>query len=139
MNPLFFAKASAVLSVFYAGMNVVQLWSGYEDVRMRAEQFAVVAGDPGHAARLRTMRFLFYFALPMLFLGAFIGADLPAVFLMAAFLKFWASALLGLATERRLLRGREYRRRDHGLSRFDALLNIFMAAGTVVLLLGSRY
>jgi len=139
VNPLFFAKASAVLSVVYAGVNVMQLWSGYPEVKIRAEQFAQVAADPVHAARLRTMRFLFYVALPLLFLGTFLGAELPVVFLLAAFLKFWTSAFLGLATERRLLQGQEYRARDHRLSRFDALLNISMAVGTILLLLGTRY
>ncbi len=139
MTPLSCAKLAAVLSVFYSGMNVYQLIAKLEDVRARARQFQAVAGNEANVARLRLVRAFFYLGAPLLYLGALLGAGLPPLFLLTAATKFWVSALLGLATERRLLRGGEYRPRDHLLSRLDAGINLFLAAGALRLLLRLRY
>ena len=139
MTPLACAKLAAVLSVFFGGMNLHQVFAKIEKVRMRVKQFQAVAGDPENSARLRLVRAFFYLGAPLGYLGALLGAGLPTVFLSAAAAKLWLSALLGLSTERRLLRGGDYRPRDHFLSRLDAGLNLALAAGAVRLLLRLRY
>ena len=139
MSPLACAKLAAVLSVFFGGMNLHQLFARLENVRTRVGQFQAVAGDPANAARLRLVRMFFYLGAPLGYLGALLGAGLPAAFLMTAASKLWLSALLGLSTERRLLRGGDYRSRDHFLSRLDAVFNLVLAAAAVRLLLRLRY
>ena len=139
MSPLAWAKIAAVLSVIYAAANLYQLTASLEDVRRRARQFADVAADAENSGRLRVIRALFYLGAPLLYLAALLGAALPVPFLAAAAAKFWVSALYGLATERRLLRGEEYRERDHRFSRLDAMLNLALAAGAVVLLFHRVY
>ena len=139
MTPLACAKVAAVLSVFFGGINLHQLWTNLENVRARVKQFQAVAGDPANSARLRLVRMFFYLGAPLGYLGALLGAGLPTVFLSAAAAKLWLSAWLGLSTERRLLRGGEYRPRDHFLSRLDAGFNLALAAAAVRLLLRLRY
>ena len=130
-----YAKAAAVLSVVYAGMNIFQVLSGLEDVRRRAAQFRAVATDPEQAGRLLFIRALFYLGLPLLYLGTLLGAGIPDIVLFVVGSKLWLSTILGLAVERRLLRGGEYRPRDHLLSRLDACFNLLMTAMVVLLLL----
>jgi len=138
MTELGYAKAAAVLSVVYAGMNIFQVLSGLEDVRRRAAQFRAVAGDPEQAGRLVFIRALFYLGLPLLYLGTLLGAGIPEIVLFAAGGKLWLSTILGLAVERRLLRGGEYRPRDHLLSRLDACLNLLMTAAVILFLLAPQ-
>ena len=130
-----YAKAAAVLSVIYAGANVLPIWARFEDVREQAIQFAVIAAGAGGTGRLRLIRALFYLAAPLVYLWTWIGAGLPVIFLAVAGAKFWLSSLLGLRTEQRLLRGEEYRVRDHAWARADAILNLTLAAFAVGLIL----
>lgn len=139
MTALLCAKAAAVTSVFYFGVNVYQLLAKLDDVRARARQFAAVAGDGANAARLRAVRMFFYFGAPMAYLGMLLGAAMPTAFLIAAASKFWVSALLGLGIEQRILRGVEYSGWNHRLSRLDAILNLALAGGVIWLVLRHRY
>lgn len=125
------AKAAAVLSVVYAGVNVYQLTARLESVREKARLFAAVAGGEGASGRLRFVRALFYLAAPLFYLWALVCADLPGLLLIAAGLKFWMSSFLGIRTEQRLLRGMDYEARDHAFARLDAALNIALAAAAV--------
>jgi hypothetical protein len=84
---------------------------------------------------LRLVRALFYLAAPLAYLWSLIGAGLPGFFLVAAGAKFWMSSFVGIRTEHRLLRGEDYSRGDHRLSRVDAVLNVILAAAAVWLLL----
>jgi hypothetical protein len=129
------AKTAAVLSVLYAGVNAHQLLAVFADVREKARLFSEIAGGAGGPSRLRLVRALFYLAAPLAYLWSMVCAGLPGAFLIAAGAKFWLSSFVGLRTERRLLRGEEYRARDHRLARVDALLNIALAAGAVWLIL----
>ena len=132
---LFQAKLAAVLSVVYAGLNVYQCTSGYEAVKEKARLFSEVAAGEGGSWRLRLVRALFYLAAPLIYLGTMVGAGLPGVFLVVAGAKFWMSSFVGIRTEHRLLRGEEYSRKDHTLSRIDAVLNVALAVGAVWLVL----
>jgi hypothetical protein len=134
-----YAKAAAVLSVVYAGTNVIPLWARFEDVRAKALQFAVIAAGAGGSSRLRLVRALFYLGAPLVYLWALMEAGLPLIFLTAAGVKFWLSSLLGLRTEQRLLRGGEYRLRDHTWSRVDAFANLALAAAAVFLVFKRWY
>lgn len=134
-----YAKIAAVLSVLYAGVNVYPLWARFEDVRDKAVQFAAVAAGAAGSGRLRAVRALFYLAAPLAYLWTLMGAGLRVPFLALAGVKFWFSALLGLRTEQRLLRGGEYRARDHAWSRGDALANLCLAAAAVWLVLRRWY
>jgi hypothetical protein len=134
-----YAKAAAVLSVIYAGANVMPLWARFEDVREKAVQFAVIAAGAGGSGRLRLIRGLFYLGAPLLYLWVLMNAGLPVVFLAAAGAKFWFSSLLGLRVEQRLLSGGEYRTRDHIWSRIDAFANLALAALAVVLVFRRWY
>jgi len=129
------AKFAAVIAVVYAGMNLHQLLSNYEHVREKARLFSEIAAGAGGSIRLRVVRALFYLAAPLLWLMTMIGAGLPGLFLVAAGAKFWMSSFAGIRTEHRLLRGQEYTRGDHLLSRIDASLNIALAATAVWLIL----
>jgi hypothetical protein len=129
------AKSAAVFSVIYAGVNAHQLFANFDHVREKARLFSEIAAGEGAPARLRIVRALFYLAAPLLYLWTMVCAGLPGVFLVAAGAKFWLSSFLGLRTEHRLLRGEEYRARDHRLARADAILNIALAAGAVWLIL----
>jgi hypothetical protein len=128
------AKFAAVFGVVYAGMNVHQLLSNYEHVREKARLFSEIAAGAGGTMRLRFVRALFYLAAPLLWLWTMIGAGLPGTFLVAAGAKFWMSSFAGIRTEHRLLRGQEYSKGDHLLSRVDAALNIVLAVGAVWLI-----
>jgi hypothetical protein len=130
-----YAKAAAVLSVVYAGANVLPLWARFEDVRDKAVQFAVIAAGAGGSGRLRFIRALFYLAAPLVYLWVLMNAGLPVIFLAVAGAKFWLSSLLGLRVEQRLLRGEEYRPRDHLWSRVDAFANVALAVVAVLLVL----
>ena len=134
-----YAKAASVLSVVYAGANVYPLWARFEDVRQKAVQFAVIAAGATGSGRLRLVRALFYLAAPLAYLWTLMGAGLPVVFLAGAGAKFWLSSLLGLRTEQRLLRGEDYRARDHAWSRADALANLALAVGAVLLVFKRWY
>jgi hypothetical protein len=134
-----YAKAAAVLSVVYAGANVYPLWARFEDVRAKAVQFAVIAAGNAGSGRLRVVRALFYLAAPLVYLWTLMGAGLPVLFLAVAGAKFWISSLLGLRTEQRLLRGGEYRPRDHAWSRADALANAGLAVAAVLLVFKRWY
>ena len=134
-----YAKAAAVLSVLYAGANVLPLWARFEDVREKAVQFAVIAAGAGGTGRLRFIRGLFYLAAPLAYLWCLMGAGLPVIFLALAGAKFWLSSLLGLRVEQRLLRGEEYRPRDHVWSKIDALANVLLAGVAVLLVLRRWY
>lgn len=134
MSPsLDWAKAAAVLSVIYAGANVYQSWSRFEETRDKAAEFAAVAAGGG--GPLRLTRAVFYLGAPLLYLWSLLAAGLPAAFLAAAGVKFWISSLLGLRTEHRLIRGEEYRAVDHRRARVDALANIALAGVAIALLL----
>jgi hypothetical protein len=85
------------------------------------------------------VRALFYLGAPLAYLAALLASGLPAAFLAVAGVKFWVSAIFGLATEQRLLRGEEYRVRDHRFSRIDALLNLALAGTAVFFLLTGAY
>ena len=135
MGSVEYAKAAAVLSVLYAGANVLPVWARFNDVREKAVQFAVIAAGAGGSGRLRFIRALFYLAAPLVYLWTLMEAGLPVVFLAVAGAKFWLSSLLGLRTEQRLLRGEEYRLRDHRWARADAVLNLALAAFAVGLIL----
>jgi hypothetical protein len=139
MSSLLWAKVASVLSVLYAGANLYQLFAKLEDVRQRAKQFSAVAGNAEHSGRLRVVRALFYLGAPLAYLAALLASGLPAAFLAVAGVKFWVSAIFGLATEQRLLRGEEYRVRDHRFSRIDALLNLALAGTAVFFLLTGAY
>jgi hypothetical protein len=133
------AKLAAVLSVVYAGFNILPLWAGFAEVRDKAVQFAVIAAGAGGSSRLRVVRALFYLAAPLAYLWTLVGAGLPFAFLALAGAKFWMSSLLGLRTEQRILRGREYRPRDHAWARADAVLNIALAVAAVILIFRRWY
>ncbi|MCD6024536.1 MAG: hypothetical protein K0Q91_1452 [Fibrobacteria bacterium] len=136
---LAYAKIAAVLSVLYAGVNLYPLWARFEDVRNKAVQFAVVAAGAAGSGRLRAVRALFYLAAPLAYLWTLMGAGLPVPFLALAGAKFWFSALLGLHTEQRLLRGEEYRTRDHAWARGDALANVCLAVAAICLVFKRWY
>jgi len=133
IGTLDYAKAASVLSVVYAGANVYPLWARFEDVRRKAVQFAVIAAGAGGSGRLRFIRALFYLIAPLVYLWTLMESGLPVVFLAVAGAKFWVSSLLGLRTEQRLMRGEEYRMRDHVFSRLDALANVLLALGAILL------
>ena len=143
MNPelpsLACAKAAAVFSVVYAGVNIFQLTAQIEDVRGRAQQFATIAGDHAHTVRLWSIRVFFYLGVPLAFLGMLECAGLAPLYLFSAAAKFLLSAVFGFITEQRLIRGGEYRVWDHHLSRFDAILNLLVAAGAIGLILRLWY
>lgn len=129
------AKTAAVFSVIYAGANAYQLLVRYASAREKARLFSEIAGGGGGTLSLRLVRGLFYLAAPIAYLWALICAGLPVVFLIAAGVKFWVSSLLGVRMEGRLLRGKEYRERDHLASRLDALANLAVAIAAVWLIL----
>jgi hypothetical protein len=136
MTPLFWAKAAAVLSVVYAGANAFQFLSCYEDVREKSRIFSEWVAEAGGAvARLRVVRAFFYVVAPLCYLWALRGAGIPGAFLFVTGAKFGVSSLLGIGTEKRLLRGGDYRPLDHGLARADAAINIALAAVAVWLIL----
>ena len=139
IGTLAYAKISVVLSVVYAGANLYPLWARFEDVRDKALQFAVIAAGAGGSGRLRVVRGLFYLAAPLVYLWSLMSAGLPVVFLAVAGSKFWLSSMLGLRTEQRLLRGGEYRTRDHLFSRADAVANVTLAVVAVVLIFRRWY
>jgi hypothetical protein len=134
-----YAKAAAVLSVVYAGANLFPIWARFEEVRKKAAQFALIAAGALGTGRLRLVRALFYLVAPLIYLWSMMSAGLPVAFLAVAGAKFWLSSLLGLRTEQRLLRGEEYRPRDHALSRLDALANVGLAAAAVWLIFARWY
>jgi hypothetical protein len=136
MTPLFWAKSAAVLSVVYAGANAFQFLSCYEEAREKSRIFSEWVAEAGGAiARLRVVRAFFYLIAPLCYLWALRGAGIPGAFLLATGAKFGVSSLLGIGTEKRLLRGEEYRPRDHVVARVDATLNIFLAVAAVWLIL----
>jgi hypothetical protein len=136
VTPLFWAKSAAVLSVIYGGANAHQFLSCYADVREKSRVFAeMVAEAGGSIARLRVVRTILYLVAPLCYLWALRGAGVPGFFLAATGAKFGVSSLLGIGTEKRILRGAEYRPLDHRLARLDAILNITLAALAVWLIL----
>jgi hypothetical protein len=136
ITPLFWAKMAAVLSVIYGGANAYQLLSRYDDVREKSRIFSeMVAAAGGSTGRLRVVRAFFYIVPPLCYLWALRGAGIPGLFLVAAGVKFGVSSFLGIGTEKRLLRGGEYRPLDHVIARADATLNLALAALAVWLIL----
>ena len=129
------AKAAAVFSVAYAGINVYQLLADYPAVREKARLFSEIASVEGAAARLRIVRGLFYVAAPLAYLWTLLCAGVPVWFLAAAGLKFWVSAFLGVRAEARLLRGLDYAPADHSAARLDALANLGLSAAAVWVIL----
>jgi hypothetical protein len=136
LTPLFWAKSAAVLSVIYGGANAHQFLSCYADVRAKSRVFAeMVAEAGGSVARLRAVRAVLYLVAPLCYLWALRGAGIPGAFLAVTGAKFGVSSLLGIGTEKRILRGGDYRLLDHRLARIDAVLNLTLAALAVWLIL----
>lgn len=131
------AKTAAVFSVLYAGANAHQLFESFESVREKARLFSEIAAGDGGTGRLRLVRVLFYLAAPLLYLWTMVCAGLPGALLIAAGVKFWVSSWLGVRAEKRLLQGREYRRRDYWTARSDAAVNVVLAAAAVWFLLAT--
>jgi hypothetical protein len=136
LTPLLWAKLAAVLSVIYGGANAYQFMSRHAEVREKCRVFAAMVAEAGGAGgRLRLIRCLFYVITPLCYLGALRGAGIPGIFLITTAAKFGVSSLLGIGTEKRLLRGGDYRPLDHVIARTDAMLNITVAAAAVWLIL----
>jgi hypothetical protein len=133
MGTLGWAKAAAVLSVIYGGVNVYQFWAGFAETRAKAAEFAAIASGGG--GPLRFTRAVFYLAAPLLYLWSLLSAGLPVWFLAVAGAKFWATSILGLRTEHRLIRGEEYRLADHRAARLDAASNFLLAVVAILLIL----
>lgn len=132
---LFLAKAAAVLTVLYAGMNVHQLTSSYDYLVIKSEEFRAAVTEEGGLPRLARLNIIFYVLMPFAYLVLLHYCAMPSPFIAILILKFMITGSLDLWVERRILTGRAYSLAQHYLSRTDNLLNLASAVAVIRLLL----
>ncbi|GEM_PF-1750766 len=132
---LFLAKASAVLTVLYGGMNVHQLTSSYAYLVDKSDEFRAAVTEEGGLPRLARLNIIFYVLLPFAYLSLLHYSSLPALLIAVLAVKFMITGSLDLWVERRILTGQAYSLVQHYLSRADNLFNIFSAVAVIRFLL----
>src|SRR4051812_1479301 len=131
---LFFAKISAVLTVFYAGLNLHQLTCSYHYLLAKTEEFREAVTGEGGLTRLARLNLFFYVIIPGAYMALLKISAVHAMALAALGIKFMLTAFLEIRTEKDIILGKGYTPGQHLLGRADNFLNI-AAAGTVIYLI----
>ncbi|MBF0432164.1 MAG: hypothetical protein HQK83_12845 [Fibrobacteria bacterium] len=130
-----YTKICMVFTVGFVGLNVHQFMASYEYVKVKINEFKGLVQEENDASRVNFISYLFYFAIPALYLFVLNMADFFILGLILLSLKFVFSALLGVWNQKRILSDHPYSKTVHLVSKCDNLINIFVSFAVVYILL----